>query len=74
MTYNETTNTISFHCPACRVKNNLQFKQTFRPENYQEFPICCLACSTRLIVTSWRPLYVIRDLLIEKSLEKSPTS
>ena len=73
MSYNETTNTITFNCPACRVNNEFQFKPTFKPENYQEFQMCCLACSTRLIVTSWRPLYIVRDLLIEKSLEQFRT-
>ena len=69
MNYNETTNTISFNCPECRVKNNLQFKPTFQPERFQEFPFCCMACSAKLIVTSWRPRYIIRDLQ-EKTLVK----
>ncbi len=69
MSYNETTNTITFNCPACSVNNEFHFK----PDNSQEFLMCCLACSTRLIVTSWRPLYIVRDLLIEKSLEQFRT-
>lgn len=36
MNYNETTNTVSFDCPTCRVKNNIQFKPTFKPKRIRE--------------------------------------
>lgn len=70
MNYNETTNTVSFDCPTCRVRNNIQFKPTFQPERFQEFELCCLACSQRLIITSWQPLYLIRDLREINNLQK----
>lgn len=69
MNYNEMTRTVSFHCPTCRVKNNIQFKPTFQQENYQEFELCCLACAQRLIITNWQPLYIIRDLQPTKNLQ-----
>ena len=61
---------FTFHCPQCRTEMTITFARSVTPEQLPDFHFCCLACETRYRVANWQPLYIVRDLLIEKSLVK----
>lgn len=62
---------FTFCCSHCQTEMTVTFKTTVTPEQLQEFAFCCMACLTRYRVANWQPLYIVRDLSLEKSLEKS---
>ncbi len=54
--------TFEFTCRECDTTMTCTFLKDFRPDEHPDFPFCCLGCRRQYRITSWSPIWIVRNL------------